>query len=82
MAIRKIEFPCTEKSGGNIRNELHFQQCYMILKLELAFFQTPQLKLVVQDIAGQKIDDRIQIAMFYLQLDDSSLYIFQWNHDL
>lgn len=54
----------------------------MILKLELAFFQTPQLKLVVQDIAGQKIDDRIQIAMFYLQLDDSSLYIFQWNHDL
>lgn len=54
----------------------------MILELELALFQTAQLKLVVQDIAAQEFYDCIEIAMFYLQLDDSSLYFFQWDHGL
>ncbi len=54
----------------------------MILELELSFFQTAQLKFVAQDIAAQEFDDCIEIAMFYFQLDDSSLNFFQWDHGL
>jgi len=54
----------------------------MILQLELAFLQTPQLDLVVQDITRKQFDHCVEIAMFYLQFDDSSLYLFRWNHDV
>jgi len=48
----------------------------MILQLELAFLQTPQLDLIVQDITRKQFDHCVEIAMFYLQFDDSSLYLF------
>lgn len=48
----------------------------MIFELKLAFFQATQLKLVAEDVSGQQVNNRVQIAMFYFQLDDSSLYLF------
>lgn len=54
----------------------------MILQLELAFFQATQLKLVMPAIAVQQLDDGIQITMLNFQLDNSTLYIFGWDHGL
>src|SRR5690606_8974787 len=65
-----------KKSGGGIGNELHFQQYYIILQLQLAFFQTPQLQFVMARLACQHCNDGIQIAMLDFELDDAALYIF------
>lgn len=54
----------------------------MILELKLAFFQATQLEFVVQGVLAQQVDNRVQIAMFYFQLDDASLYLFGWDHGL
>lgn len=54
----------------------------MILQLKLAFFQAAQLKLVMPAIAVQQFDDGIQITMLNFQLDNSTLYIFGWDHGL
>lgn len=53
----------------------------MILELQLALFQAAQLKLIMQHFAAQQFDDRVQIAMLHFQLDYSSLYVFDWDHN-
>jgi hypothetical protein len=48
----------------------------MILQLQLALFQAPQLQLFMIYVARQYLDHRIEVAMFNLQLDDAALYVF------
>ncbi|OWW20895.1 hypothetical protein AYR66_16875 [Noviherbaspirillum denitrificans] len=69
-------------SCGDVGDELHFQQCYVILQLEFALLQASQLEFVAQDITRQQFDHCVEIAMFHFQFDDSSLYLFRWNHDV
>jgi hypothetical protein len=52
----------------------------MILQLQLAFFQAPQLELVVTRIMHQKFDDRVQIAMLDFQFDNAPLQVFRRDH--
>lgn len=54
----------------------------MVFQLKLALFQTPQLEFVAQDITRKQLDNCVEIAMFHFQLDDSSLYLFRWDHDV
>jgi hypothetical protein len=62
--------------GGNIGYQLHFEQRNMVLQLQLALFQAPQLQLLMIHVARQYIDHRIEVAMFNLQFDDAALYVF------
>jgi hypothetical protein len=48
----------------------------MVLQLQLALFQAPQLQLLVIHVARQYFDHRIEVAMFNLQFDDAALYVF------
>jgi hypothetical protein len=45
----------------------------MILQLEPALFQAPQLEFVVACIIRKKLDHRVQVAMFDFQFDDAPL---------
>jgi hypothetical protein len=45
----------------------------MVFQLQLALLQTAQLQLVVMAIQDQQIYDRIEIAMFHVELDQAPL---------
>jgi hypothetical protein len=68
------------RSGRDIRHQLHFKQGYVILQLQLALFQAPQLELVVVAIEYQQLDHDIEIAMFDIELDQAQLDFLGISH--
>jgi hypothetical protein len=72
--------PAVVQLGGNVRYQLHLQQGNVILELKLSFFEAAQLQVVVPRVMCQKINDGIQVAVFDLQFDNTSLNFFVWNH--
>lgn len=51
----------------------------MILKLQPAFFQTPQLHLFMAKVAYQGINYQVEVPMFDFEFDDAASYIL-WDH--
>jgi hypothetical protein len=60
---------------------LHFKQCDVILQLQLALLQAPQLELVVVAIEYQQLDHDIEIAMFNIEFDQAQLDFLGISHD-
>jgi hypothetical protein len=64
------------RSGRYVGDQLHFQQGYVVFQLELAFFQTPQLQLLMPWIAYQDVDHGIQVAVFDFKLNNATTQFF------
>jgi hypothetical protein len=52
----------------------------MVLELQFALFQAPQLQLVVVTIQCQHVYDRVQVAVFHVKLDEAALYFLGIVH--
>ena len=52
----------------------------MVFQLQLAFFEAAQLQLVVVAVEDQKIYDRVQVAMFHVELDKAALDFLNISH--
>jgi hypothetical protein len=52
----------------------------VILQLQFALFQSPQLQLFVIHVARQYLDDGIEVAMFDFEFDDAAPYVFPLRH--
>jgi len=45
----------------------------MVFQLQFALFEAAQLQLVVVTVKYQQVYDRIEVAMFHVELDQSAL---------
>ena len=54
----------------------------MVFQLELAFFEAAQLQLVVVSVKREHVYDRIQVAMFHVELDEAALDFLDVCHSV
>jgi hypothetical protein len=52
----------------------------MVFQLQLAFFQAAQLQLVVVAVQREHVDDRVQIAVFDVEFNQTTLDILYISH--
>jgi hypothetical protein len=73
---------CEERSGRDVRHQLHFQQGDMVFQLQFTLLEAAQLQLVVVSVEDQHVYDRIQVAMFHVEFDQAALDFLDVSHDV